>query len=195
MIDRKLIELSDQVLEQPELEILLRGCATDAERNAVREAFYTFAQGDPGGFNVQFAVLLQAHARRLKCAPERLRKVLAAELTPVTDLIASNRLAVSTSASAIARDAADIRDQVVQLAEFYRDLRELISKMHESEGVAREKFVARLARETSAMQEAAGSILSLSVRWILVAILAVYLLGVASYPVFAELVTWLEKIL
>ena len=77
MIDRKLLELFNQLPEKPELGILLKGCATDAERKAVHEAFYTFAQGDPGGFSVQFAVLLQTHARMLKCAPEQLRRALA----------------------------------------------------------------------------------------------------------------------
>ena len=56
MIDRKLLELSNQLPGKPELEILLKGCATDADRRAVHEAFYTFAQGDPGGFSVRFAV-------------------------------------------------------------------------------------------------------------------------------------------
>jgi hypothetical protein len=49
MIDRKLLEPSNQLPEKPELGILLKGCVTDTERKAVHEAFYTFAQGDPGG--------------------------------------------------------------------------------------------------------------------------------------------------
>ena len=195
MIDRKVIESSSQPPEQPELEIMLRSCANDAERKAVREAFYTFAQGDPGGFSVQFAVLLQSHARVLKSAPEQLRKALAMELTPVTDLITSNRLALSTSASAIARDAAEIREQVAKLAEFNREFQELTSKMHQSEGAAREKFVAGIARETNAIREAAESILFVTGRWILVAIFAVYLIGMASYPVFVGLISWLERLL
>jgi hypothetical protein len=195
MIDRKLIELSNHLPDNPELGILLNGCVTDAERKAVREAFYTFAQGDPAGFCVQFAVLLQAHARVLKCAPERLRKALAMELTQMTDVIVSNRSALNTSASTIAKDAADIRDQVVCLAEFQRELRELVSKMRESEAAAREKFLARIDQETSAIQDAAESIITVSGRWILLAIIAVYLIGIASYPVFAGLFTWLEKIL
>ena len=193
MIDRKLLELPGPASVKPELEIMLSGCVSDAERKAVREAFYTFAQGDPGSFSVQFAVLLQAHARVLKCAPERLRKALEMELTPVTDVISSNRLALSTSASAIARDAADIHDQVVQLAEFNRELRAMTTKMYESEGAAREKFVAGIARETRAMQKVAESILSVNQRWILVVIITVYLVGIASYPVFAVLISWLEK--
>jgi len=55
-------------------------------------------------------------------------------------------------------------------------------------------WVSRLSQGDS-IRKAAESILFFTGKWILVAILAVYLLGVASYPVFAELVTWLEKIL
>ena len=55
MIDQQLIELPEEPPEKPELEIMLSGCVTDAERKAVRDAFHTFAQGDPGGFSVQFA--------------------------------------------------------------------------------------------------------------------------------------------
>jgi hypothetical protein len=195
MIDRKVIELSNQAPEQPELEILLSGCATDAECKAVREAFYTFAQGDPGGFSVQFAVLLQAHARVLKCAPDRLRKALANDLTQITQVIISNRSALEGSASKIAKDASGIHDQVVHLAEFQCELRALVSKMRESEADARDKFLAGISDKTNAIQDAAESIISISGRWILVTIIAVYLIGIASYPVFAGLVTWLEKIL
>ena len=63
--------------DSPELEYLLHGCADETERNVVRHAFHTFALGDPGGFSIQFAALLQAHARALKSAPERLRKAVA----------------------------------------------------------------------------------------------------------------------
>ncbi len=37
-----------QVQERPELEVMLSGCANDAERKAVLEAFHVFSQGDPG---------------------------------------------------------------------------------------------------------------------------------------------------
>jgi hypothetical protein len=168
---------------------------TDAERKAVYEAFYTFAQGDPGGFSVQFAVLLQAHAHVLKCAPERLRKALAIELTQMTDVIVSNRSALRDSASAIAKDAGDIHNQVILLREFNEELRELINKMRESEAAGRETFLTGIGRETNAIQDAAESILSISERWILVPIVAVYLIGIVSYPVFIGLISWLEKIL
>src|SRR6516165_9163513 len=118
--------MSDRNL--PELGILLSGCVTDAERKAVRETFYMFAQGDPGSFSVQFAVLLQAHAGALKCAPEQLRKTLATETGQVSDVIVSNRMALNTAACAIAKDAAGIHDRVVRLAQFRCELEETISK-------------------------------------------------------------------
>ena len=42
-------------------------------------------------------------------------------------------------------------------------------------------------------KKVAESILSVNQRWILVAIITVYLVGIASYPVFAVLISWLEK--
>jgi hypothetical protein len=54
--------------EPPELEFILSGCTTDHEQKAIAQAFHTFAQGDPGSFSVQFAVLLQAHSEALKSA-------------------------------------------------------------------------------------------------------------------------------
>ena len=113
----------------------------------------------------------------------------------MSDVIVSNRMALNTASSAIAKDAAGIRDQVVSLAQFQGELEELISKTHKSEAEARVKFLTQIDRETNGIQKAAESILFVTGGWILVAILAVYLLGVASYPVLVGLVTWLEKIL
>src|SRR5260370_18188782 len=133
MIDQKLIESPEESPEKPELEIMLSGCVPDAERKAVRDAFHTFAQGDPGGFSVQFAVLLQAHARALKSSPERLRKVVALEFTQMSDVMVSHRSVVKDSAAGIAKDAADIRDQVDLLAKANQELRQLINQMPEAE--------------------------------------------------------------
>jgi hypothetical protein len=72
MSQPNLIELPTKEHERPELEVMLSGCSSDSERKAVREAFHTFAQGDPGAFGVQFSVLLSAHANALKSASERI---------------------------------------------------------------------------------------------------------------------------
>ena len=72
MNGEKLIVFPDPPHERAELEFILSGCTTDDERKAIAQAFHTFAQGDPGSFSVQFAVLLRAHAEALKSAPKRL---------------------------------------------------------------------------------------------------------------------------
>ena len=38
----------------------------EADRNAIRKAYFGLGHGDPGTFAVQFAVLLTAHAQALK---------------------------------------------------------------------------------------------------------------------------------
>ena len=78
---------------------------------------------------------------------------------------------------------------------FQRELEELISKTHESEAEARVKFLTQIDRETNAIRKAAESILFVTGRWILLPILAVTCLASPSYPVFAEPVTWLKKML
>ena len=65
MSNQKLLGFAQQSPDSPELEFLLRGCTDDNERNVVRYAFHVFARGDPGGFSIQFAVLLQALRARL----------------------------------------------------------------------------------------------------------------------------------
>ena len=54
MNGEKLVVFPDPPHERPELEFILSGCTTDDERKAIAQAFHTFAQGDPGGFSVQF---------------------------------------------------------------------------------------------------------------------------------------------
>src|SRR5271169_6801030 len=95
--------------DSPELEFLLHGCTDDNERNVVRYAFHSFARGDPGGFSIQFAVLLQAHARALKSVPERLRKVVATEFATISDFLVAHRLSVREAESATTKDAREIR--------------------------------------------------------------------------------------
>jgi len=49
-----------------ELNVLLDLYSDEGDRNAIRNAFYGFAHGDPKTFPVQFSVLLTAHAQALK---------------------------------------------------------------------------------------------------------------------------------
>jgi len=49
-----------------ELNVLLDLYPDEGDRNAIRNAFYGLAHGDPRTFPVQFSVLLTAHAQALK---------------------------------------------------------------------------------------------------------------------------------
>ena len=121
----------------------------DNERNVVRYAYHAFARGDPGGFSIQFAVLLQAHARALKSVPERLRKVVAMELATMSDSLAVHRLSIKEADSVIVKDAEEIRQGVVSLTEEIREFHTLINQMRETEIPAREKFLSEISEELS----------------------------------------------
>ena len=187
---QKLLGFAQRSPDSPELEFLLRGCADDNERNVVRYAFHAFARGDPGGFSIQFAVLLQAHARALKSVPERLRKVVATELATMSDSLVAHRLSLGEAESAIGKDAREIRKGVVSLTE---EIRTLINQMRETEIPAREKFLSRISEERKTIQGAAESILDISAKRILIAIAAAYVMGLASYPVIVALVREIWK--
>ena len=179
--------------DSPELEFLLHGCTDDNERNVVRYAFHAFARGDPGGFSIQFAVLLQAHARALKSVPERFRKVVAMELATMSDSLAVHRLSIKEAESAIVKDAGEIREGVVSLTEEIREFHTLVNQMRETEIPAREKFLSKISEERKKIQDAAESILNISAKRILTAIAASYVMGLVSYPVILTLVRGLWK--
>jgi hypothetical protein len=190
---QKLLGFAQVLPDSSELEFLLHGCTDDNERNVVRYAFHAFARGDPGGFSIQFAVLLQAHARALKSVPERLRKVVAMELATMSDSLAVHRLGIKEAESAIVKDAGEIREGVVSLTEEIREFHTLINQMRETEIPAREKFLSKISEERKTIQDAAESILDISVKRILMAIAAAYLMGLASYPAILALVRGLWK--
>src|ERR1700751_2487219 len=190
---QKLLGFTQVSLDSPELEFLLHGCTDDNERNVVRYAFHTFARGDPGGFSIQFAVLLQAHARAFKSVPERLRKVVAMELGTMSDCLVVHRLSIKEAESAIVKDAGEIREGVASLTEEIREFRSLINQMRKTEITTREEFLSRISEEKKAIQDAAESILDISVKRVLFAIAAAYVMGLASYPVILALVRGVWK--
>jgi hypothetical protein len=190
---QKLLGFAQGWPDSPELEFLLHGCTDDNERNVLRYAFHAFARGDPGGFSIQFAVLLQAHARALKSVPERLRKVVAMELATMCDSLVEHRLSIKEAESAIVKDAGEIREGVVSLTEEIREFRTLINQIRETEITTREEFLSRISEEKKAIQDAAESILDISVKRILMAIAAAYVMGLASYPVILALVRGVWK--
>jgi hypothetical protein len=172
MNDEKLIVLPDPPRERPQLEFILSGCATDDERKAIREAFHTFAQGDPGGFSVQFAVLLQAHARLLKSAPERLSKAAGSEFVKISDLLLAHKTSVKEAGSAIAKHVTDWREEVEMLSEDIRKVREQIVALSDCDNRSRESVLAKIVEERKAIQNAAEVVLSISERRILLALAA-----------------------
>ena len=195
MNGEKLIVLSDPPDERPELEFILSGCTTDDERKAIVQAFHTFAQGDPGSFSVQFAVLLRAHAEALKSAPERLRKAVGTEFANLGDLLLAHKASVKEAGTAIAKHAADWQEEVEVLCEDLRKLREQIVELSDSDNRSRESVLAKIVEEREAIQKAAEVILSISERRILHGLIAAFAAGVVCYPVLSAIISWVWRML
>jgi uncharacterized protein YciU (UPF0263 family) len=195
MNGEKLIVFSDPPNEGRELEFILSGCTTDDERKAIREAFHTFAQGDPGSFSVQFAVLLRAHAEALKSAPERLRKAVGTEFSNVSEFLFAQKASVKEAGSAIAKHAADWQEEVEVLCEYLRKLREQIVELSDSDNRSRKSVLAKIVEEREAIQKAAEVILSVSERRILMGLTVAFAVGVVSYPVLSAIIVWVWRML
>jgi hypothetical protein len=176
MSESKLLDFPPEAREAPELEVMLGGCATDAERKAVREAFYTFAQGDPGAFGVQFAVLLMAHARALKSAPEAFAKVGQRVSAEVTDAIASHRLSVKEAAAVLSKEAATVADQSALAGQDLAQLREELVKCVG----ALQNLSLGIVEERKTIQAAAQAILFISERRIIFGLVVAFAAGVGS---------------
>jgi hypothetical protein len=176
MTEPKLIDFPVEEHEPAALEVMLAGCATDAERKAVRETFYTFAQGDPGAFGVQFAVLLTAHGRALKTAPEAFRKVGERVCSEVIEVIGSHRLSVKEAASVLSKEAANVGQQAALAGQDLGHLREELSKCSE----ALRTIFAGVIDERRAIQAAVQSLESISERRILIGLTAAFAAGAVS---------------
>ena len=155
---------------------MLAGCATDPERKAVREAFHTFSQGDPGAFSIQLAVLLTAHARALKTAPEAFRKAGERVSSEVIETIASHRLSVKEAAAVLSKEAANVGQQAALAGQDLCQLREELSKC--SDGLR--NIFAGVIDERRAIQAAAQSLESISERRIVIGLTVAFVVGAAS---------------
>jgi uncharacterized protein YciU (UPF0263 family) len=195
MNGEKLVVFPDPPHERPELEFILSGCTTDDERKAIAQAFHTFAQGDPGSFSVQFAVLLQAHAEALKSAPKRLRQAVATEFSNVGDLLLAHKASVKEAGSAIAKHAKDWHEEVEMVCEDIRKLREQIVELSDSDNRSRESVLAKIVEEREAIQNAAEVILSISERRIILGLTAAFVAGVVCYPVLSVIIFWVWRML
>jgi uncharacterized protein YciU (UPF0263 family) len=195
MNDEKLIVFSDLPTEGRELEFILSGCANDDDRKAIAQAFHTFAQGDPGGFSVQFAVLLRAHAEALKSAPEKLRRSVGTEFASLGDLLLAHKASVKEAGSAIAKHAKDWHEEVEMVCEDIRKLREQIVELSDSDNRSRESVLAKIVEEREAIQNAAEVILSISERRIILGLTAAFVAGVVCYPVLSVIIFWVWRML
>ena len=195
MNGEKLVVFPDPPHERPELEFILSGCTTDDERKAIAQAFHTFAQGDPGSFSVQFAVLLQAHAQAFKSAPERLRHAVATEFANVGDLLLAHKASVKEAGNAIAKHAADWREKVEKLCEDIAKLREQIVEISDCDNRSRESVLAKIVEERKAIQRAADLILSISERRILLGLAVAFAAGFVCYPILSSIIAWIWRML
>ena len=195
MNGEKLIVLPDPPHEPPELEFILSGCTTDHEQKAIAQAFHTFAQGDPGSFSVQFAVLLHAHSEALKSAPKRLGQAVATEFSNVGDLLLAHKASVKEAGSAIAKHAVDWREEVEKLCEDIAKLREQIVELSDCDNRSRESVLAKIVEERKAIEKAAEEILSISERRILLGLAAAFAAGVVSYPILSAAIALIWRAL
>ena len=79
------------------LELLLDGLTDEAKLREINRAFYDFAKGDPNGFGVQFAVLLQAHCLAMKDFPERAEELMKALTKKLSALMLSYQTTLKES--------------------------------------------------------------------------------------------------
>src|SRR6516164_8712722 len=176
MSEPKLIDFPVEEHEPAALEVMLAGCANDGERKAVRDAFYTFAQGDPDAFAVQLAVVLTAHARALKAAPEAFRKAGERVSSEVVETIASHRLSVKEAAAVLSKEATNVGQQAALVGQDLCQLRKELSKCSD----ALRNIFAGVIDERRAIQAAAQSLESISERRILIGLTAAFVAGAAS---------------
>lgn len=195
MNGEKLIVFPDPPHERAELEFILSGCTTDDERKAISQAFHTFAQGDPGSFSVQFAVLLHAHSEALKSAPKRLGQAVATEFANIGDLLLAHKTFVKEAGSAIAKHALDCREEVAKLYEDIAKLREQIVELSDCDNRSRESVLAKIVEERKAIEKAAEEILSISERRILLGLAAAFAAGLVFKPVLGAIIAWIWRML
>jgi hypothetical protein len=125
---------------RPELGMLLRRYAQEADREAILNAYYKFASGDPETFPVQFAVLLEAHTKAMETAPELLKHRLGLMLKELREVMAAHQVDMRRCAEKVAQHEALIREELQR----HRD--------------ATARQMAELRKEVGRIAEAAGEI-------------------------------------
>ena len=119
------------------LELLLEGLTDEAKLREVNRAFYHFARGDPDGFAVQFAVLLQAHCLALKAGPQRIHQALQTETQRLSALLMAYQTALEDAAAAVTRHAEASAAQGEALGQRLEALERLVRTVQAQEHAAR----------------------------------------------------------
>lgn len=170
-------------MSQDALELLLTGVKDQAQRKQITSAYYSFANGDPETFAVQFAVLLRAHAISLKLLPARLEKALSAETRKLGDLVIAHQSSVERMVALFNKNRKDdgggeeqtdferlrtvIEEQLAEHIETVKKEREAIGSAVTANGRLLEKIHAR---------------------WIRFGL--IYIAGLITIPVFRYLISW-----
>jgi hypothetical protein len=84
-----------------ELSILTDLYEDEADKSAIRHAFYDSATGDPNTQPVQFAILLSANAQLMKVYPGQLKKLMELETQKLATAIGAQLAIVKESADRI----------------------------------------------------------------------------------------------
>jgi hypothetical protein len=173
--------------ENPELELLLSGCANRQQREAVLDAFHSFADGDHKGFAAKFAVLLQAHSAALHATPERI-------LGLVQPVLSEHGRNFTDSALQATRACGEVKEQVASVLDLGARLSELVTECSAAEFTARDQFLQLIQTETKKVTDAAAEILSISEKRIGLGLLMSYLVGILTWPALDGFVRLISKL-
>jgi hypothetical protein len=173
--------------ENPELELLLSGCANRQQREAVLDAFHSFADGDHKGFASKFAVLLQAHAAALHATPERI-------LGAVKPLLSEHGRNFTDSALQVTRACGEVKEQVASVLDLGARLSELVTQGRAAELAARDQFLHSVQTETKKVIDAAAEIVSISEKRIGLGLFVSYLVGILTWPALDSFVRLISRV-
>ncbi|MBV9873753.1 MAG: hypothetical protein JO025_03405 [Verrucomicrobia bacterium] len=177
-------------MSQDALELLLTGVKDQAQRKQITTAYYTFANGDPETFAVQFAVLLRAHSMSLKLLPARLEKALAAETRRMSDLVIAHQNAIGRMASLI--DQAAEKHGVGEGTEVCVKAQQAI----EHQLSAHAEILAKETEKITSAVTANGRLTQrLAAHRILLTVILSYIGGVLTTLLFQELLSFVEPML
>lgn len=119
----------------PELAFLLNGIDDEAQRNSIIAAFYDFSRGQPDGFAVRFAVLLQALTLTVKMTPERVKKAFGSEAKALQGVLIAYQTSLKESTLEIRQSLqVERRARGEESVQFNRRMEELSGQLEKLRG-------------------------------------------------------------